>query len=479
MKIIIDNNTIKLWYSNKHYNTYNRSMFMIGTRGDVITLNSGDKIISSVTYSDIETINGVAPTSLDNASSILEAAMLCGGTSGAGESATIVGKPSGGDFVTSYNSATSLDFDSMPASHPILIDEDIKSIIQINNSQEVVQTFTREEYAMVVTNPAGSTYRITIAEAVFATTDTFVVETNISVGGSLIQVEDSVHVSGGEGIMPLFVRKDARGTMVDADGDYSTAQVNDAGEVRYRDDDVNTILGTIGDVAAVAGNQTAQLNYIGGKIEDNRVLLTTIDADTSKIPTQGTAIMTGSTPVTFATDDTMFVALDTAIDVIAGDTTSLDAKEGTTGEAADIEGTRAAQLRYIGDNLGVWLESTAPALLVTASDIGASDGVYIDQGAEIDMGNKFNVLGLFVKFIVNDSTTNTIKVLSKRESAGADEFVLESAGDYIKTLGDASVNIFYEFETNALIPYIQIQSAAGTLGVVEGTLEIYIIKGRK
>ena len=241
----------------------------------------------------------------------------------------------------------------------------------------------------------------------------------------------------------------------------------------------DTQYGAIGSASDVDGNIHGQLNYVGVAVESSRALLSTIDADTSKLPSLGTAAMVAASPVTIATDDTMFVALDTAIDVIAGDTTSLDAKEGTTGEAADIEGTRAAQLRYIGDNLGVWLESTAPALLVTASDIGASDGVYIDQGAEIDMGNKFNVLGLFVKFIVNDSTTNTIKVLSKRESAGADEFVLESAGDYIKTLGDASVNIFYEFETNALIPYIQIQSAAGTLGVVEGTLEIYIIKGRK
>ena len=35
--------------------------------------------------------------------------------------------------------------------------------------------------------------------------------------------------------------------------------------------------------------------------------------------------------------------------VIAGDTTSLDTKQGTTGEAAAVDGTRAAQLRYIGE----------------------------------------------------------------------------------------------------------------------------------
>ena len=129
-----------------------------------------------------------------------------------------------------------------------------------------------------------------------------------------------------------------------------------------------------------------------------------------------------------------------------------------------------------------WITSTDPQFLVTASDIGAADGTYIDQGAEISMGTKYNTLGLFVKFTVSDSTTNTLKVLSKRASAGAEEFVLETAGDYIKTLGDSSINIFYEFDTSALIPYIQVQTAAADIdsgGGTEGTLEIYYVLGRK
>ena len=124
---------------------------------------------------------------------------------------------------------------------------------------------------------------------------------------------------------------------------------------------------------------------------------------------------------------------------------------------------------------------TDAELLVTASDIGAADGVYLDQGAEIDM-NGYNVLGVFVKFTVSDSTTNTIKLLTKHTSAGTEEFVMETAGDYIKTLGDANINIYYEFETNHTIPFIQIQSAAAdvdTGGGTEGTLELYITKGNK
>ena len=116
--------------------------------------------------------------------------------------------------------------------------------------------------------------------------------------------------------------------------------------------------------------------------------------------------------------------------------------------------------------------------LVTASDIGAADGTYIDQGAEIDMTG-YTTLGIFVKFTVNDSTTNTIKVLSKHAGAGAEEFVLETEADYIKILGDASTNIYYKFGTNGIIPIVQIQSAAAdvdTGGGTVGTLEIYIVK---
>ena len=122
---------------------------------------------------------------------------------------------------------------------------------------------------------------------------------------------------------------------------------------------------------------------------------------------------------------------------------------------------------------------TDAELLVTASDIGAADGTYIDQGAEIDM-NGYNTLGIFLKFTVSDSTTNTFKILAKHTSAGAEEFLYETP--ILKTIGDASINVFYQFDTDHVAPYLQIQSAAAdvdTGGGTVGTLEIYITKGNK
>lgn len=59
--------------------------------------------------------------------------------------------------------------------------------------------------------------------------------------------------------------------------------------------------------------------------------LTSIDG---KTPSKGSAAMAASSPVTIATDDTLLTALDTALDIVAGDTTSMDGKMPAKGSAA-------------------------------------------------------------------------------------------------------------------------------------------------
>jgi hypothetical protein len=68
--------------------------------------------------------------------------------------------------------------------------------------------------------------------------------------------------------------------------------------------------------------------------------------------------------------------------------------------------------------------------------------------------------------------------LSKHTFADSDEYVLETPGDYQKTLGDADTKIAYFFDVSA-IPCIQIQTKAtdvDTGGGTEGTVTIDIIK---
>ena len=113
--------------------------------------------------------------------------------------------------------------------------------------------------------------------------------------------------------------------------------------------------------------------------------------------------------------------------------------------------------------------------LVTASDIGAANTVSVDQGSEIDLrGTK--QFALWVDFTVNNSTGNDIIVLFKNESGGAKEYILETAGDYTKTLGNASIVIVYKFTTDNLFPFVQVQSVAAVVGAVKGTLTIDVTK---
>lgn len=51
-------------------------------------------------------------------------------------------------------------------------------------------------------------------------------------GAEVVKLEDAVHASGDPGIMALFVRKDAQGTLSGTDGDYTTAQIDAVGNLR-------------------------------------------------------------------------------------------------------------------------------------------------------------------------------------------------------------------------------------------------------
>jgi len=92
-----------------------------------------------------------------------------------------------------------------------------------------------------------------------------------------------------------------------------------------------------------------------------------LQCDSLSLPT-GTAVMASSTPVTIATDDTMFTALDTAVDIVAGDTTSIDGKTPALGTAVMV---------------GSWpftvaTDDTMFTALDTAVDIVAGDTTSID-----------------------------------------------------------------------------------------------------
>jgi len=87
----------------------------------------------------------------------------------------LIGKVSGADFTTAYASANTITCASLPTYHSTLLSDDIVTIIQIDNTGAVIETYSRDDVVMSVT-----TNVITVSGAVFAATDTFVIYTNIN-----------------------------------------------------------------------------------------------------------------------------------------------------------------------------------------------------------------------------------------------------------------------------------------------------------
>ena len=116
--------------------------------------------------------------------------------------------------------------------------------------------------------------------------------------------------------------------------------------------------------------------------------------------------------------------------------------------------------------------------LVSATDVGAVDDTWVDCGSEIGC-NGYKTLGLYVNYTRNHSTGSQLQILSKHESAGSDEYVLETSASYQKTIGDEDIKVAYFIDVIA-IPYVQLQTkATNVTGSVttEGTVTIdYVLE---
>ncbi len=110
--------------------------------------------------------------------------------------------------------------------------------------------------------------------------------------------------------------------------------------------------------------------------------------------------------------------------------------------------------------------------LVSAQNLTSS---YADYGAEIDMRG-YTHLGIFVVVDANDSQDAYMKALGKHTESGTEEFIIDGIGEIV--LWESSsldFNKYWEFDTG-VIPYIQLQAYATTVGVTPGDLTIYITK---
>lgn len=141
----------------------------------------------------------------------------------------------------------------------------------------------------------------------------------------VVHNEDEAYTAADAGVPSLAVRKDARAQAGSAaDGDYVPVQTTANGDLRTKDEDLNTLLAV------------------------------------------GTGVMASSQAVTHATDDTQLGAVGAASDVdgnlhgqqryigeqLETNTAGMTTKIGTTGGAADSDGGMTEQLRYLAETIG-------------------------------------------------------------------------------------------------------------------------------
>ncbi len=157
---------------------------------------------------------------------------------------------------------------------------------------------------------------------------------NIKVSGS--HLEDVAHASGDPGVMPLAVRQDVLGALVDTDGDYSPLSVNDEGGL-YVHIATSTPTQVYGpNEGAVAGGPV----LVGGRYDSSPRTLTDGQHGAIAVTTAGvvmaTADITSVVPGTGATNlgkaiDSIVGATDTGIALLgkhAGDSVHLTTDDG-------------------------------------------------------------------------------------------------------------------------------------------------------
>jgi len=275
---------------------------------------------------------------------------------------------------------------------------------------------------------------------------------------------------------------------------------------------LDTKEGTTGEAADVDGTRAGQLRYIGEANESSRALLATIDADTSTIAGDTTSIdgkitacNTGAVVVSSGaitetnsgdiktavekiddlqgalksvdTDELISRITDSAgteinpakedgnLATIAGDTTSLDTKEGTTGEAAAVDGTRAAQLRYAGSKI-----EDARALLATidadTSTLQTSGGGgYIRQDSTATIAKE------------TGGNLASVKTNTDPLGSGATPF-FDSDGDNSAQALKAGAGVLYKLHvinSNSADAYVQLFNVAAGSVTVGSTTPNYVV----
>jgi hypothetical protein len=201
---------------------------------------------------------------------------------------------------------------------------------------------------------------------------------------------------------------------------------------------VNVISGQVG-IAAGAGVVGATVPRVTLASNDPGVaLLTTIDADTSKIPSLGNAAMAGSAPVTIASDDTLTTAVKTAVEVMD-----------------DWDETDRAKVNVIVGQAGIAAGAGAVGATVPRVTLASDDpGVALLTTIDADTGALATALAPTPKFAKADVV-----------AAGSTDIVAAVPAKKIRVValnvtGDTAAATTWKFQSNAATDITGLNSIA-------------------
>ena len=114
---------------------------------------------------------------------------------------------------------------------------------------------------------------------------------------------------------------------------------------------------------------------------------------------------------------------------------------------------------------------------------------WADLGSEIKT-EYYNTLGAYIKLDVNSSSDVRIRALAKHITDGTDEYVLpikvtastevKVKDHYYEFDADTDQNMLLTFDIDGVVPVVQLQVQAGTVGATAGLItSLVIVKGEK
>jgi hypothetical protein len=106
-------------------------------------------------------------------------------------------------------------------------------------------------------------------------------------------------------------------------------------------------------------------------------------------------------------------------------------------------------------------------------------GTWVHLGSEIDTRGK-DTLGVWINLEINDTLNARMRALAKYESGGTDEYFLPirtiSAADvkvedeYVEFNNDIDQEMLLSWSLDNIIPFVQLQVMAGTVGANAGRI---------